>query len=450
MHIWKDYRSDNPAGAQWEDNPHNEMPMGNGPFIVKDYKREQFTIMERNEDYFRGYPYLDSLIWNVIPDDTAALLAMENGEIDSMSALHPFPLQEIDRVNSLPDFTVNGYPYTTSWRLRRNYTPESWATWPWLANNQVMYALEHAIDKETIARDLLNGVTSPTSTSISWIVPAFAGDLNNAADGYTGPFAIEKREFNPDKARDLLDAAGWMLNADGVREKDGVEIKGFEIVYYDYATTEAEAIQKYWEDIGVFMDPVPIEPATFFQGVEYSEFGLNTVELGGPWPFSLNTMGGGPLPDAVLPAVQSRLPWGPGWDRATDNFGFYANDRVDELAELIQSTTDPVIRKESMDEIQYIQHEEVWAIMLYNNWKVEAWNNDFAGFNANLPVAWYGGYYRGNQTMSNEADGVYWVRGEDQKTTTVPEILDLRVMAAFLLFMFFGLFYQKRRKVYIE
>jgi peptide/nickel transport system substrate-binding protein len=464
-HIYKDFNTNNPAGQTFEDNPYNLMPVGSGPYQVTEFERDQFTVMERFDDYFDGVPYLQTLVWNVITDPTAAMLALENGEIDTVHEQLNFPAAEIDRVNSDPQFSVDAFPYTTTWRVTPNFHPEALATWPWVGDVEVRKAMEYAIDKETIVDQVLNGITRPTSTAVSWIVAPYGGDYNTDEFGYTGDWKITPRNFDPDMARTVLDAAGWTLNGDGVRHKviDGVDhkIEGVEMPYYHYATAWGEAIASNWADVGIFVNPVPIESTTFFQGIEVTELGLQNPAVGGPYPLGLNTMGGGPDPDQVNGWIRTRPAWGPGWEWGGDNFGFYSNERVDELFDIGASTAVYAERKAAYDELQYLVHEDAGFIMLWNKWKVEAWNNDFTGFGSNRPIAWYGGYFRGNDESSNVEKGVYWRGGTvnpggDVTTimttsimttaTTVSEFMDLRILAAFTIVMAAGIFAIRRRR----
>ena len=70
-------------GTDILENPHNTAPVGTGPFRFVEYERGQYVIAERNEDYWRGeeYPYLDRIVWRFIPDSSAAVAALEAGEV---------------------------------------------------------------------------------------------------------------------------------------------------------------------------------------------------------------------------------------------------------------------------------------------------------------------------------------------------------------------------------
>jgi peptide/nickel transport system substrate-binding protein len=410
-----------------EDNEFNETPMGSGPYMINEWQPEQYVILDRFEDYFRGIPFIDTLLFTVIPDPAAQVLALENGEIDTIHEQANYPQAEINRVNALPDFSVDGFPYTTTWRVRLNQHPEGVAKWPWLGDLKVRYAMEYAIDKQSIVDTILSGITKVTDTPISWIVAPYGGDYNTVDQGYTGEWAIEKRGYDPDMARQLLEEAGWTLNDDGVRHKviDGVDytISGGEMPYYAYATSWAEAIQQYWQEVGIWITPVPMESATFFDGVEISEKGMQNDDLGGPWPASLNTMGAGPDPDNIRDwlEIRSEYPFTSGGE----NFSWYVNERVDELLQEGRYIAEYSERKPIYDEIQYLVHQDCPLIFLWNKWKIEAWNNDWAGFGSMRPVAWYGSYFRGDQIASNVEKGVYWRGGSVNYGGDVTTITDI-------------------------
>jgi peptide/nickel transport system substrate-binding protein len=462
-HLWKDFNIHNPPGQRMDDNQYNHKPLGNGPYTIAEYERDQYIIMDRFDEFFRGVPYLEHLVWNIIPDRVATVLALENGEVDTVHQSVNFPSDEIARINAMPQFTVRGFPYTTTYRATPNFHPDGIALWPWLADKDVLKALEYAIDKQTICTQVLNDVTKPTYTAISWIVAPYGGDYNTVDQGYTGDWPIVKREYDPDMARTLLDDAGWTLNDAGVRHKviDGVDhtMDNFEVPYYHFATNWAEAIMAYWEEVGVFGKAVPIESTSFYAGIEDSAEGLMGEGLGGPFPIGFNSMGAGPDPDRIKYTTQARNAEYP-WVTGATNFGFYVNDRVDELFDVGAATSDYAARKEAYDEMQYLIHEDVGWIFLFNKWRIEAWNNDFAGFDTNLPLSWYGNYFRGNQTMSNTEDGVYWRGGTEEPfpqtmtsvvtsiaTTTqvIPEFMDIRILAALSILILPGILLYRRR-----
>jgi peptide/nickel transport system substrate-binding protein len=368
--------------------------------------------------------------------------------------------EDAQRLNAMSEFTVFGFPYTTTWRLTINHSPEGYDLWPWLEDKNVLKALEYAIDKETITSEVLFGVTKPTYSAVSWIVQAYGGENNVPEMGYDGDWPFDKRSYDPDKAVQLLEDAGWMLGDDGIRHKeiDMVDHKmEWEWPYYHWATVQAEAVQGYWEELGIMGQAVPLEDVTFFSAVEASEKGLNNPDVGGPFPMCFNSMGAGPDPDDTSYWIESRSEWGPGYVTGSDNMGFYNNPRVDELFKIGKSTPDYAVRKAAYDELQWHMNEDVGWIFLWNRWMVDGWHNDFAGFNSNQPTSWYGSYFRGNQSASNVDNGVYWTKGDDTpfpetttpETTTspvVPEVFNLRVLTIFAISILAGIILYKRRR----
>jgi ABC-type transport system substrate-binding protein len=323
--------------------------------------------------------------------------------------------------------------------------------------------LEYAIDKQTIIDNVGFGNTHVVDTAVSWIVAPYGGDYNTVDQGYTGDWAIVPRDYDPVKAAQLLDAAGWVLK-DGVRQKGGVKMENVEMPYYEDFVGLAEAIPAYWAELGIFIDPLPIEHNSFFDGIEASEYGLEQPDFGGgPYPLGLNTMGGGPDPAGVEGWIVTRNSYALGsWDTGGDNFGFYSNLRVDELFELGGAAQSYAERKEFYDEMQYLVHQDAAFLMLWNKWKVDAWNNNFAGFGTNRPIAWYGRYFRGDDGSSNVENGVYWRGGTvdkdpvittvtsektvtDVTSVTVPEFMNM--VAAFGLVLFSSaIIYRRRRR----
>jgi peptide/nickel transport system substrate-binding protein len=466
-HLWEDYNKNNPPGSTWEVNPQNEKPVGSGAFMVEEYERDQYTILKRNPDHFRGVPYLENVVWSIIPDRMTAVIAMENGEIDAINEAL-FPYSEYPRMLEDPRFTVAKVLLPNTWRVRMNMHPDAVATWPWLDREDpdaraVRYAMEYAIDKEALVNQVLSGVTEPSYTTYDSTMSPWTGEKNTVEAGYTGDWPLELRYYDKQKAIDLLEGAGWKVNpATGIRQKtiDGkVHKLEFKMSYYDYAYAEAEAVAEFWEEVNIACTPDPVESVTFWEDIEASWEGLNNENLGGPWPCSLNSMSPGPDPDRVTLWMESRT----GPPPSNDNFGFYSNPQVDALIAAGRSTTKYSERKQYYDELQYHVHMDQGFIYLYNRWRIEAWSSDFGGFECHRPAMEYGFFFRGNQTAANPEDGVYWRGGTETPfpetpmttvmtqmttmvTTMVPEFMNLQLLAAFALFLLVGLFVYRRHK----
>jgi peptide/nickel transport system substrate-binding protein len=179
----------------------NQMPIGTGPFRVKEYRRGQFILLERNPDYWdKGKPYVDEIVWRLMPDPGTRAAALEAGELDivPMSAV---PLFDIDRLakNSKLQVTSDGYAgYRWTQFMQFNMRR------PELADVRVRRAIAHAIDRQVIARATYLDRAKPSDSPIpSTSKYHLAGNKSYA--------------YDPKLAERLLDEAGYRRGADGTR-----------------------------------------------------------------------------------------------------------------------------------------------------------------------------------------------------------------------------------------
>jgi peptide/nickel transport system substrate-binding protein len=105
-------------------NPHNNAPIGTGPYRFKSWTRGANIVYERNPDYWApGKPYIDTLIFKVIPDAAARSAAFETGALD-LGGENPVPLTDLPRLTQLPQLTVETrgchFPKSTSTSITRS------------------------------------------------------------------------------------------------------------------------------------------------------------------------------------------------------------------------------------------------------------------------------------------------------------------------------------------
>jgi peptide/nickel transport system substrate-binding protein len=197
----------------------------------------------------------------------------------------------------------------------------------------VRQALAYAIDRHPLIHDLWRDFARPAASVLppeSW-----AYDAN-----------VPKYEFNPERARQLLDAAGYPANG-GVR---------FHIVMKT-STEEssrllAAVLQQQLREIGIALDIRSFEFATFFSDVTHGEFQM----------YSLRWIGGNEDPDIFELIFHSSriIPKGA-------NRSFYSNPRVDELIDQARAVTDQEQRRHMYSEIQRILATELPYVNLWYN-----------------------------------------------------------------------------------
>lgn len=340
------------------DNPANSgvgMPT-TGPFMITEYKQGQSMTFLRNPLYgVKSFPdrhpaYLDKVIFQFILDSNSEIAALQGGQVDM---IHEglgisVPPQDLARVSKLPGITVSGSPYYTTWRMTFNFGNAS-KQYPWVKDIRVRQAFSYAINKDSIVKTLLQGITIPEYGPISSLIK----------DWYNP--AITKYQYDPAKAQQLLDDAGYKADASGVRIKAPM-------VSYATGTLLGEAIKSDLQKVGIVLDVQPVEDTTFFSKYETSSTGLN------PYPLGLQTFGAGPFPFTVDGQLAAKF-----WSPNGQNCGFYNNTQVNQLIDQAQNTNDLSKMKDIYNQYQTVASQDLPAIYLWDHWKINAWNKDFNG-----------------------------------------------------------------------
>ena len=177
----------------------NRTPVGTGPFKFAEWKTNQFVRVARNEDYFKGLPHLDGIVFRTLPDPLTLRLAFETRQVDFWSA-DPWAVGSFRADERFTLFTSpsNSYNYV-GWNLRR----------PMFQDLRVRRALAHAVNIDQMIRYILYGYGTQ-STGI------FTPEM-----WFFNP-RVQPLAYDPEAARQLLDEAGWVPGEDGIRVKDGL------------------------------------------------------------------------------------------------------------------------------------------------------------------------------------------------------------------------------------
>jgi peptide/nickel transport system substrate-binding protein len=178
-------------------NPNNRAPIGTGPFMFKEWVRGSYVSYVRNPNYWDApKPYLDALLVRIIPDGAARAVAFETGEIDIGGSTPVSPL-DIERFKTLPQIGLEtrGNEYApTLYGIEFNLDN------PYLKNGLVRKAVAHAIDSSAVLNIAWYGLGEPT---VSIVSPTLKRFYNPRVKTYP---------FDPKKAAQLLDEAGFPLN----------------------------------------------------------------------------------------------------------------------------------------------------------------------------------------------------------------------------------------------
>ncbi len=193
MHIFE--------GKDIQNDPANLTPIGTGPFKFVEYVKGEQVTLERNPDYFRdGLPYLERVIFRIIPDANTALLALEQGEVDYLSGV---PGSEIERLQGLPDIALaQGFGGSGGSLCQNTLIPN--LTRAPFDKLEVRQAFYQALDRQFILDRVYFGQGKLSTGPISSQMWAYSPE-------------VQSYPYDPEAAGALLEAAGYPAGADGTR-----------------------------------------------------------------------------------------------------------------------------------------------------------------------------------------------------------------------------------------
>ena len=323
-------------------------PVGNGPFKFVEWVPGDHLTYERYEEYFRPEKaLLDRLIFKVVPDRNAVIAQAKTGDIQIGV---DYTEAQIPEMENVPGVTLVITPSQIYERYHFTMVTHDDASVPHpiFGDKNVRLALTHALDRQTIIDQILFGRTEIARN-----------ELDNTSYENT---EITPLAFDPELAGSLLDEAGWVPGADGIREKDGQRLS------FTHGTTSGnqtrETIQALaqanFKDVGAEMT-ITNQPASRFFG------GFND---GGGWLDRTIDMVG--FTNGLTSSDPNLRPF---WhtesiptvdDPAGFNHSGLSNPDLDELLDAQLTEFDDAKRTELLRQAQQIIHDEVPMIPMYD------------------------------------------------------------------------------------
>jgi peptide/nickel transport system substrate-binding protein len=226
-------------------------PVGAGPFLVSDWQSGQSITMERNPNYYEaGKPFLDKLIFRIIPEPSAQTAMMLQGE----GQVHLWPGEQPDEYAKLLNGKAKQVLVPGIWNMAIDFNlsapfdgdPGPTPPHPILGDIRVRQAIASGIDYDKLIHDVLKDSVSPSASPFEY--------------GWAKCDTARPFPFDPEKAKQLLDQAGWVAGSDGIRvakgakyAKDGtrlsLEMEGY--TNYDPLQQTEEFIVENLKAIGV-------------------------------------------------------------------------------------------------------------------------------------------------------------------------------------------------------
>ncbi|HKK93927.1 MAG TPA: ABC transporter substrate-binding protein [Longimicrobiales bacterium] len=327
-------------------------PVGTGPFSFVEWRSNERIVLEAFDDYWRGRPALDQVIFRTIPEEGARMLSLRAGEVDMV--LLPTP-SDLPGLEADPNFIVEGAPGVGVFYLAFNLDREA------VADVRVRQAVAHAVDRQLIVDAILEG-GGVLATSV----------IGEPVFGYKDMRLTERYPYDPERARELLEEAGYTLGDDGLmRDADG-ETLTLELLPSNGRSLKdreiAEALQEFLRQVGIDVEMDIFEWATTFELMRGAQldYDLNSFTWFTTTADADYTMYSNYVSDQLPPSS---------WNRWR-----YANDDVDEWLKAARASLDPDEREALYGRVQDQLAEDLPALPLYGSYEVAALSADVTGF----------------------------------------------------------------------
>lgn len=340
--------------ADLNSGPFNQSPVGTGAFKWGARVPGDHLELVANPDYFGEGPYIDVLVFKYIPDVTVLYTQFKSGSIDIVGQVYITP-DNYDEARKLPGKVVE--PVLSS-SVESFYLNLGRPQFKELAVRQALYA---ALDREAIINSLYHGVPEVTETF-----------MPKQSYYYNPNLPVQK--YDPALARRILDKAGWVPGADGIRAKNGVRLS------FANSTTSGdhlrEMMQQYlqqtFREIGVELTIANLPPAVMW-GDFWGRSQFDSVIVG-----STYVIGADPDVTNRLHSKSIVIQGGSGSNNAQ-----YISKKVDALLEKGTRTFDPQERRDIYFQVQEIVRHDLPLLPLFQFKNVFGRSDEVKGFVAN-------------------------------------------------------------------
>jgi peptide/nickel transport system substrate-binding protein len=188
----------------------NQKPVGSGRFVVAEYVPKDHVTLARNPDYNRQPPYshragpasVDRIVWKFIPESGTRVTTIETGETQMISFLST-PAAVLTRLEANKALRVEKNPYPGApriWLLNVRKPPTN--------DLKVRQALLYGVNRAAVAGSVYRGLGTVACAPLTQhTLPT--------------PALCAKYAYDPKKAGQLLDEAGWKMGPNNIRMKNG-------------------------------------------------------------------------------------------------------------------------------------------------------------------------------------------------------------------------------------
>lgn len=351
----------------------NQKPIGTGPFKVTEFVSADHITVERNPTYRKaGKPLLDKIVFRSVPSREVAVAQLQAGEVDGMWNLLEAQLPDLKKD---PNIKIVQTPSPSVERIELNLAKpadpiaDPKVPHPILGDLNVRRALLLATPKQQLIDKLLFGAAKPGTSPVS--------------QGWASPKGLSQDSYDPAKAKQLLDQAGWAPGSDGIRSKGGVRAT------LTIATTTGDKVREQveqiladeWKSIGIDLQ-IKNQPSAVLLSGSYSAGDPRKKGNIDMWMYASS-----PAIDPHQVINQryttANIPTAAN-NGAGQNYTRFSNPDVDRLVADAGSTVDLARRAKDYADALKILNDNVPIIWLYDRQSLDAFRTSIRGFSGNV------------------------------------------------------------------
>ncbi|MEU9172497.1 ABC transporter substrate-binding protein [Streptomyces sp. NPDC048420] len=355
-HIWKDVKDFSKFN-----NDKSFPVVGDGPFVLTDYKADSYVRLKANKSFWRGAPKFDELVFKYYKDQDAAVAALRKGEVSFVAGQPALTPAQASSLKGQKDIKVNEGPGRRFYALATNPGAKARNGQkfgdgdPSLLDERVRHALFMAVDRRTLIDKVFQGHAVEGQ---GYIPPRFS-------TYFWKPSASQELAYDPARAAGLLDQAGYKKNGDGKRVgKDGKPLNYRVLCHATDPNDKAvgQYLKEWWGKLGIGMTLDCLDNVT-------------DPWLAGRYDLAFDGWSVNPDPDFVLSIhTCAALPATPKDTGATDNF--ICDKTYDELYAKQLAEYDSAKRADIVQQMESRLYDLGYMnVMAYPN-AVEAYRTD--------------------------------------------------------------------------
>lgn len=362
-HLLESIYIQNPE--KYHESFYNRHPIGNGPYQLEEWSAGSHLIFSRNPHWAGQKPKFKKIIYKIIPNTNALESNLLSGTIDAIGSLGLDLDQALDfERRHGTNFKFYYRPSLTWEHIDCNLDN------PILKDKRVRQALLHGANRQQMVTVLFEG---KLEVADSWLPPKHYG-FNPDIKHYT---------YNPEKAKALLEEAGWEMTPTGIREKAGEKLRLTIMTTAGNKTREQvqQLLQADWKKIGIELEIVNQPPKVYFG---------ETIRKRKFKHLAMYASIFGPISDGESSWTMENIPSERNNWQGQNTTG-WVHQTASELLHKVPITLKEEMRKEFLRQQQRLWAEEIPALPLYFRTEISVTHKslqNWAMTGSNAPLTW--------------------------------------------------------------